>query len=169
MGTIIFFLKKRGARRINVYCDSAVCLKLVNQPGVAAAWRCEHATGPQTGQAIAPVRGGTDSGQPYRRLMVALRQDVLPLFDDLAFFHVHSHTGHQHATGNTHADSLARSHSARADPAAAGYLLCARHVPQWVPLGAAPAGDAMNDGGNVAGIAPAAAWSWLSSLSMLNS
>eukprot|EP01052_Picozoa_sp_SAG31_P009505 SAG31_NODE_499_length_14841_cov_7.930471_20_plen_157_part_01 len=97
--------------------------------------------------------------------MVALRQDVLPLFDDLAFFHVHSHTGHQHATGNTHADSLARSHSARADPAAAGYLLCARHVPQWVPLGAAPAGDAMNDGGNVAGIAPAAAWSWLSSLS----
>lgn len=27
----------RGARLINVYCDSAVCLKLVNQPGVAVA------------------------------------------------------------------------------------------------------------------------------------
>eukprot|EP01052_Picozoa_sp_SAG31_P004669 SAG31_NODE_196_length_20699_cov_103.813835_6_plen_117_part_00 len=107
--------------------------------------------------------------------MAAVRQDLLPGFESVSFGHVHSHTRHAFSAGNDYADNLAKACRNVADAEADGYRLCARLVPQWVPLpaarGAAPAagpdaGAGADEGAttDIAGFATADAWAWLSSL-----
>eukprot|EP01052_Picozoa_sp_SAG31_P051842 SAG31_NODE_12505_length_936_cov_1.904421_2_plen_223_part_01 len=162
-------------RALRVYSDSMSCLKLVNSPGVAQLYPATYATGELAGRQIKAVRPGTDTGQLYRRLMAAVRQDLLPGFQSVSFAHVHSHTRHEFCAGNDHADNLVKACRNVVDVEADGYRLCARLVPQWVPLPAArgPAPTAGSDAGadvddgattDIAGFVTADAWAWLSSL-----
>eukprot|EP01052_Picozoa_sp_SAG31_P047041 SAG31_NODE_9246_length_1308_cov_3.149711_1_plen_193_part_10 len=80
--------------------------------------------------------------------MTHLRDTILPEFESADFLHVHSHGKHGSLPGNDLADSLASDARIRVDPDADGYRLCARHVPEFVPL---PAARVAASGGHPAG------------------